>query len=62
MDHIVNQFYLGWETPLPRLFSTPGFTEASAKAALDLQYMLTKPVPRYIKRQVEREIFLLVLI
>ncbi len=60
IDHIVNQFYLGCETPLPRLFSTPGFTEASAKAALDLQDMLIKPVQRYIKRQVEREIFAIV--
>jgi hypothetical protein len=58
IDHIINQFYLGLETPLPRLFSTPGFTEASARAALDLQDMLIKPVQRYIKRQVEREIFL----
>jgi len=57
IDHIVNQFYLGCETPLPRLFSTPGFTEASARAALDLQDMLIKPVQRYIKRRVEREIF-----
>jgi len=57
IDHIVNQFYLGCETPLPRLFSTPGFTEASARAALDLQDMLIRPVQRYIKRQVEREIF-----
>jgi hypothetical protein len=54
---LINQFYLGCETPLPRLFSTPGFTEASAKAALDLQGMLIKPVQRYIKRQVEREVF-----
>jgi len=57
IDHIVNQFYLGCETPLPRLFSTPGFTEASARAALDLQNMLIKPIQRYIKRQVEREVF-----
>jgi hypothetical protein len=61
IDHIVNQFYLGCETPLPRLFSTPGFTEASAKAALDLQDMLIKPIQRYIKRQVEREIFITIL-
>ena len=61
IDHIVNQFYLGCETPLPRLFSTPGFTEASARAALDLQDMLIRPVQRYIKRQVERDIFSLVL-
>ena len=57
VEHIVNQFYLGCETPLPRLFSTPGFTEASANAALDLQDMLIKPIQRYIKRQIERDIF-----
>ncbi len=57
VEHIINQFYLGCETPLPRLFSTPGFTEASAKAALELQNMLIKPIQRYIKRQVERDIF-----
>jgi len=61
VEHLINQFYLGCETPLPRLFSTPGFTEASAKAALELQNMLIKPVQRYIKRQVEREIFTSVL-
>jgi hypothetical protein len=61
VDHIINQFYLGCETPLPRLFSTPGFTEASAKAALDLQTMLIKPIQRYIKRQVERDVFDVVL-
>jgi hypothetical protein len=61
VDHLINQFYLGCETPLPRLFSTPGFTEASAKAALELQNMLIQPVQRYIKRQVEREVFDVVL-
>jgi hypothetical protein len=61
VDHLINQFYLGCETPLPRLFSTPGFTEASANAALELQNMLINPVQRYIKRQVERELFSAVL-
>ena len=60
IDHMVNQFYLGCETPLPRLFSTPGFTEASARAALELQDMLIDPVQRMIKRRVEREIFAVV--
>jgi hypothetical protein len=54
---MINQFYLGCETPLPRLFSTPGFTEASSRAALELQDMLTDPIARMIKRRVEREIF-----
>ncbi|MCW4024106.1 MAG: hypothetical protein NWF01_03610 [Candidatus Bathyarchaeota archaeon] len=62
VDHLINQFYLGCETPLPRLFSTPGFTEASANAALELQDILIKPIQRYIKRQVEREIFDVVLL
>jgi len=62
IDHIINQFYLGCETPLPRLFSTPGFTEASANAALNLQGMLINPIQRYIKRQVERDIFDVVLV
>ncbi len=57
VEHIINQFYLGCETPLPRLFSTPGFTEASANAALELQNILIHPIQRYIKRQVERELF-----
>ena len=57
VDHMINQFYLGCETPLPRLFSTPGFTEASARAALELQDMLIDPIQRMIKRRVEREIF-----
>ncbi len=61
VDHLINQFYLGCETPLPRLFSTPGFTEASANAALELQNILIQPVQRYIKRQVEHELFNVVL-
>jgi hypothetical protein len=60
IDHIVNQFYLGCETPLPRLFSTPGFTEASANAALELQDMLIDPIQRMVKRRVEREVFAVV--
>ncbi len=47
-----------WAAKRPcRVISTPGFTEASANAALDLQDMLIKPIQRYIKRQVERDIF-----
>ena len=57
VEHILNQVYLGCRSPISRLFTTPGFTEASARAALDLQNLLVKPIQRYIKRQVEREIF-----
>ncbi len=61
VDHILNQVYLGCETPLSMLFSTPGFTEASSRSALELRDMLVKPIQRFIKRQAEREIFDLVL-
>jgi hypothetical protein len=62
IEQMLNQFYLGCETPLPRLFTTSGFTEASANAAVELQDMLIRPIQRYIKRQVECEIFALVLL
>ena len=61
IDYMVNQFYLGCETPLPRLFSTPGFTEASANAAKELQDLLLKPTQRDIKRTVEGEVFVSVI-
>jgi hypothetical protein len=61
IEQMINQFYLGCETPLPRLFTTSGFTEASANAAVELQDMLIRPIQRYVKRQVEREIFAAIL-
>jgi hypothetical protein len=36
------------------LFTTPGFTEASAKAAIDIADRLIMPIQRLIKRDVER--------
>jgi len=58
IDHILNQFILGLETPLPRLFTSPGFTEASANVAKELGDAIIRPIQRYIKRIVEREIFM----
>jgi hypothetical protein len=57
VDHIMNQIYLGGQTPLPKLFTTPGFTEASARAALDMAERKVMAIQRFIKRIVEREIF-----
>jgi len=57
IEHILNQVYLGGQTPLPRLFSTPGFTEASAQAAIDIAERKVMALQRFIKRTVEREIF-----
>jgi hypothetical protein len=55
-EHILNQVYLGGQTPLPKLFTTPGFTEASAKAAIAIAERKVMAL-RFAKRIVEREIF-----
>ena len=57
VEHIINQVYLGGQTPLPKLFTTPGFTEASAKAALEIAERKVMALQRFIKRIVEGEIF-----
>ncbi len=57
IDHIINQFYLGLQTPLPKLFTTPGFTEASARAALELAERKVMALQRFLARTVEKEIF-----
>jgi len=57
VEHILNQVYLGGQTPLPKLFTTPGFTEASAKAALEIAERKVLALQRFMKRTCEREIF-----
>jgi len=57
LDHILNQFYLGGETPLPKLLTTPGFTEASARAAIEVAERKVMALQRFMRRVVEREIF-----
>jgi len=57
IEHILNQVYLGGQTPLPKLFTTPGFTEASARAALEIAERKVMALQRFIKRTCEREIF-----
>jgi len=61
LEHILNQFYLGGETPLPKLFTTPGFTEASARAAVEVAERKVMALQRFVKRVVEREIFALLI-
>jgi len=57
VEHIMNQIYLGGQTPLPKLFTSPGFTEASARAALDMAERKVLALQRFIKRTIEREVF-----
>jgi len=57
IDHILNQVYLGGQTPIPKLLTTPGFTEASANAAIEVAERHVMSLQRFTKRIVEREIF-----
>lgn len=62
IEHLWNQYVLGLQTPLPKLFTTPGFTEASAKAAVEVAERKIGALQRFIKRVVEREVFAPVLL
>jgi hypothetical protein len=57
IDHILNQVYLGGQTPIPKLLTTPGFTEASANAAIEVAERHVMSLQRFTKRIVEREVF-----
>ena len=61
VDHILNQVYLGGQTPIPKLLTTPGFTEASANAAIEVAERHVMSLQRFIKRIVEKEIFLTII-
>ena len=56
-ENIINDFLLGLQTPIPRLFTTPGFTEASAGAALEAAERKVMSIQRFFKRIVEGEVF-----
>ena len=57
LEHILNQVYLGGQTPLPKLFTTPGFTEASARAAVEMAERRVTSLQRFLRRVIEGEIF-----
>jgi len=57
VENITDEFILGLQTPLPKLIIKRGFTEASAKAALELVERKVRALQRFIKRVVERQVF-----
>jgi len=57
VENITDEFILGLQTPLPKLIIKRGFTEASAKAAIELVERKVKALQRFIKRVVERQVF-----
>jgi len=62
IQHLWNQYTLGLQTPLPKLFTTPGFTEASARAAVEVAERKIGALQRFIKRIIEHEVFVPVLL
>ena len=57
IENISDEFILGLQTPLPKLIIKRGFTEASAKAAVELVERKVMALQRFIKRVVERQVF-----
>ncbi len=57
IEHFDNQRLIGLQTPVFKLFTTPGFTEASAKEATRMAERKVLAIQRFLKRLIEREIF-----
>lgn len=57
IEYLHNQMLSGLRTPVVKLFTTPGFTEASARAAVEAAEHHVRAIQRYVKRVVESEIF-----
>ena len=53
IKHLDNKLVIGLMTVTHRLFTTPGFTEASANVAMDLQQLIIKGIQRKVKRVFE---------
>ncbi|HKZ93187.1 MAG TPA: hypothetical protein VJ249_01220 [Candidatus Bathyarchaeia archaeon] len=57
VETLQDEFILGLQTPLAKLVTKTGFTEASAKAALAIAERRVQAVQRFLKRGVERYLF-----
>jgi len=51
------EYVLGLQTPLVRLMVAPGFTEASARSAIEMAERRVMALQRFLKRGVERYLF-----
>jgi len=57
IDHINSQVVQGLQTPMTRLLTTPGFTEASSTVADDASQRKIMYLQRFTARIVEKEVF-----
>ena len=55
--NLMDEYHLGLQTPVLRLFVERGFTEASAKVAAEFAERKVAALQRFIKRVVERQVF-----
>ena len=53
-ETVMQDVQQGLQTPILRLYTTPGFTEASAKEATDMALRKITMLQRFLKRQFER--------
>ena len=52
-NYLFNLACLAGQTPMPRLFTMPGFTEASSVVAKQIGDLIVQPIQRMIKREIE---------
>ena len=57
IEHVNSQVVQGLQTPMTRLFTTPGFTEASATEATKMADRKIMKLQRDLARIIEREVF-----
>jgi len=57
VETLEDEFVLGLQTPVPKLITKTGFTEASADAALEIGGRRVMALQRFLKRCVERCLF-----
>jgi len=57
VESLEDEFVLGLQTPLAKLVTKTGFTEASANAALEIAERRVLALQRFLKRGVERYLF-----
>ncbi|MEM3387780.1 MAG: hypothetical protein QXN08_08965 [Nitrososphaerales archaeon] len=60
LQYFENAYIKALQTPIIKLFTTPGYTEASARVVQEQFERLIRSLQRYIKRVVERKIFSLI--
>ena len=57
IQYFENAYLKALQTPITKLFTTPGYTEASARVVQEQFERLIRSLQRYIKRVVEKKIF-----